>query len=82
MRNHPRIFHEYSNGGRRIRAFVVHSRTVFVERALAAKRANTLAGTRPQADTSKLEEEIDQLVAPRQLYGLTQEEIEIVEGKG
>jgi len=47
------------------------------------KRTNTLSGTRPQADTSKLEEEIDhaQRVAPRQLYGLTEEEIKIVEGK-
>lgn len=44
-----------------------------VERALAAKRAN------PQADTSELEREIDQLVY--QLYGLTPEEIAIVEGK-
>jgi len=35
-------------------------------------------GANPQADTSKLESEIDQLVY--QLYGLTQEEIHIVEG--
>jgi len=42
---------------------------------LAAKRAD------PQADTSGLESEIDGLVAPRQLYGLTEEEIRIVEGK-
>ncbi len=48
-----------------------------VNRILAAKRANPAGG---QADTSKLENEIDQLVY--QLYGLTQEEIEIVEGKG
>jgi len=40
---------------------------------LAAKRTN------PQSDTSKLEGEIDQLVY--QLYGLTEEEIKIVEGK-
>jgi hypothetical protein len=33
----------------------------------------------PQADTSKWEAEIDQLVY--QLYGLTEEEIDIVEGK-
>jgi len=39
---------------------------------LAAKRAN------PQASTSELEMEIDQLVY--QLYGLTEEEIAIVEG--
>jgi adenine-specific DNA-methyltransferase len=32
----------------------------------------------PQADTSKWEDEIDQLVY--QLYGLTQEEINMVEG--
>jgi hypothetical protein len=38
-----------------------------------AKRAN------PQADTSKLEGEIDQLVY--ELYGLTEEEIKIVENK-
>lgn len=44
-----------------------------VEQVLAAKRAN------PQADTSALEKEIDQLVY--QLYGLTKEEIAIVEGK-
>ncbi len=44
-----------------------------------SKRANTLVGIRPQADTSKLEAEIDQLVY--QLYGLTEEEIKIVEGK-
>jgi adenine-specific DNA-methyltransferase len=44
-----------------------------VERILTAKRAN------PQADTSKLESEIDVLVY--QLYGLTKEEIDIVEGK-
>jgi len=42
-----------------------------VERILAAKRAN------PQADTSALEREIDGLVY--QLYGLTEEEIAIVE---
>lgn len=41
---------------------------------LAAKRAD------PQADTSKLEEEIDELVY--ELYGLTEDEIKIVEGKG
>lgn len=35
----------------------------------------------PQADTSKLEEEIDQLVAPRQLYGLTEDNVKIVEEK-
>ena len=38
---------------------------------LGAKRAN------PQADTSALEREIDQLVY--QLYGLTEEELNIVE---
>ncbi len=36
----------------------------------------------PQVDMSALEGEIDQLVAPRQLYGLSPEEINIVEGKG
>jgi hypothetical protein len=36
---------------------------------------------KPQANTSKCEEEIDQLVAPRQLYGLSQDEMDIVEGK-
>jgi len=41
------------------------------------KRAN------PQADTSKREAEIDhaQRVALRQLYGLTEDEVKIVEGK-
>ena len=43
-----------------------------VAKILAAKRTN------PQADTSKLEAEIDQLVY--QLYGLTEEEITIIEG--
>jgi|GEM_PF-1081104 len=74
----PRIFHEFTNTDRR--SFVnswSHSRMVFL---LAAKAKNTLTGTRPQADTSQLEREIDQLVY--QLYGLTEEEIRIVEGKG
>jgi hypothetical protein len=44
-----------------------------VDRILAAKRAD------PQADTSALEAEIDQLVYA--LYGLTEEEIKIVEGR-
>jgi hypothetical protein len=44
-----------------------------VDRILAAKRAN------PQADTSTWEGEIDQLVY--QLYGLTEDEVKIVEGK-
>ena len=47
--------------------------TRLVERALKAKRTN------PQADTSALEAEIDRLVY--QLYGLTEDEIKIVEGK-
>jgi hypothetical protein len=46
---------------------------VIVNRILATKRAN------PQADTSSLEREIDQLVY--QLYGLTEGDIKIVEGK-
>jgi len=45
-----------------------------VERILAAKAKN------PQADTSPLEREIDELVY--QLYGLSPEEIAIIEGKG
>ena len=44
-----------------------------VDRILAAKRAN------PQANTSKWEDEIDALVY--ELYGLTAEEIKIVEGE-
>lgn len=44
----------------------------FVDRILAAKRGN------PQADTSAWEREIDQLVY--QLYGLTKDEVKIVEG--
>jgi hypothetical protein len=44
-----------------------------VERILAAK------GKNPQADTSKEESAIDEMVY--QLYGLTEEEIRIVEGK-
>ena len=35
----------------------------------------------PQADTSPLEREIDQLVAPRQLYVLSEDEVKIVESK-
>ena len=45
--------------------------TKLVDRILAAKRKN------PEADTSALEREIDQLVYA--LYGLTPEEIRIVE---
>ena len=44
-----------------------------VDKILAAKKAN------PQADTSKEEAEIDRLVYA--LYGLTEDEIKIVEGK-
>ncbi|MBQ3691526.1 MAG: N-6 DNA methylase, partial [Bacteroidales bacterium] len=44
-----------------------------VDRILSAKKAN------PQADTSALESEIDRLVY--QLYGLTEEEIKVVEQK-
>jgi hypothetical protein len=43
-----------------------------VDQILAAKKEN------PQTDTSKLEAEIDQLVY--ELYGLSEEEIAIVEG--
>ena len=35
----------------------------------------------PQVDTSALEGEIDALVAPRQLYGLSEDEVKIVEGR-
>jgi hypothetical protein len=45
-----------------------------VDRILAAKKAD------PSADTSALEAEIDQLVY--KLYGLTDEEIAVVEGRG
>jgi type II restriction/modification system DNA methylase subunit YeeA len=44
-----------------------------VDRILAAKAKD------PQADTSALEREIDRLVYG--LYGLTEEEIKIVEGE-
>ena len=44
-----------------------------VNLVLSAKKAD------PAADTSALEEEIDRLVY--ELYGLTEEEIKIVEGK-
>ena len=44
-----------------------------VARVLAAKHGN------PQADTSALEKEIDQLVY--QLYGLTEDEVKIAEGR-
>jgi len=43
-------------------------------KTMAAKCAD------PQADTSALEGEIDQLVY--QLYGLSEDEVRIVEGKG
>lgn len=45
---------------------------LLVNQILEAKQAN------PQADTSALEAQIDQLVY--ELYGLTQEEIDIIEG--
>jgi hypothetical protein len=45
-----------------------------------ATRQKTIS-VNPQADMSALEGEIDQLVAPRQLYGLSEDEIAIVEGK-
>ena len=48
----------------------------FRDRFLTAKRA-TPSG---QADTSKLEGEIDQLALRGQLYGLSEEEIKIIEG--
>ena len=43
------------------------------DHVLTAKQSN------PQAGTSALEGEIDQLVAPRQLYGLSEDEVHIVE---
>jgi len=49
-----------------IRVFVLNSWTVVLSRE-------------PQADTSAWEREIDQLVY--QLYGLTEDEVKIVEGK-
>ena len=42
---------------------------------LVAKRAT------PQADTSKWKGEIDQLALRGQLYGLTEDDVKIVEGK-
>jgi len=45
----------------------------FVDQILAAKQKD------PSADTSVLERQIDEMVY--KLYGLTPEEIEIVEGK-
>lgn len=36
---------------------------------------------RGQADSFKREGDIDQLVAPRELYGLTEDEVKIVDGK-
>jgi hypothetical protein len=45
-----------------------------VDRILAVKKAD------PNADTSELEAEIDQLVY--KLYGLTEDEIAVVEGRG
>jgi hypothetical protein len=56
------------------RSFEPHEKALIaaVDRILAAKQAN------PTADTTALEREIDQLVYA--LYGLTPEEIAIVEG--
>jgi len=45
----------------------------FVEQILAAKKWD------PEADTTTLEREIDQMMY--KLYGLTEEEIKIVEGE-
>lgn len=36
----------------------------------------------PQVDMSELDAKSDPVVAPRQLYGLTEDEVRIVEGKG
>lgn len=58
------------NATDRERALIVGN----VDRILAAKKIN------PTADTSVLEAEIDQLVY--KLYGLTEEEIAVVEGRG
>ncbi len=44
------------------------------------KHANTLAGTCPQAETSGEDSAIDEMVY--ELYGLTEDEVRIVEGKG
>ena len=51
-----------------IRVFVLNSWTVVLSRE-------------PQADTSAREREIDALVAARQLCGLTENEVKIVEGE-
>ncbi len=45
-----------------------------VDRILSAKQSN------PEADTTELESEIDRIVY--ELYGLTEEEVKIVEGRG
>ena len=44
-------------------------------------RSEVRKSDEPQADMSALEGEIDQLVAPRQLYGLSEDEVKIVEGR-
>ncbi len=44
-------------------------------------RRMMIKSVEPQADMSVLEGEIDQLVAPRQLYGLSKNEIDIAENK-
>jgi len=51
---------------------IVKQIEALVDKILAAKNQN------PQADTSQLEREIDQLVY--KLYDLTEEEIKIIEG--
>ncbi len=38
-------------------------------------------GVKQQAGTSEEESAVDEMVAPRELYGLTEHEVKIVEGK-
>ncbi|MFN3605054.1 MAG: hypothetical protein ACK4UJ_10120, partial [Leptonema sp. (in: bacteria)] len=52
---------------------IVKQIEAIVDKILAAKKEN------PQANTSEWEQEIDRLVY--EFYGLTEEEIEIIEGK-
>ena len=68
-----KIYHYYELPVRKCAAFEQDAIINKVNEILSDKYSN------PSADTSALESEIDRLVY--QLYGLTEEEIRIVEGK-
>lgn len=59
--------------------FPMRDQSTLPRKLLAAKRVNILTDTRPQADTSAWEKDIEEKVY--ELYGLTEEEVKIVEGR-